>query len=227
MRLLLPIRNYRLVVGTVCALLLLGGGVIAWNVHQHHRYKHFAVHDPGKVVRSAWVDDDVFAELIPKYNIRTVVNLCYPGEMGDRNVGQRRAVEAAGARLIELEFPPNDTWDIAYPAVAEMERILTDETSYPLWIHCQHGRERTVKALAIYDIRLRGMTAKESLDAMPRFSMEHPWPVVAFAFGYESAVRGQPSASNLADDRASTVGSNADRSSSGTPRDVEREARRQ
>ncbi len=160
--------------------------VTAWQVYRHHRYKHFAVHEPGKVYRSAWVDADVFSELIEKYDVHTVINLCYPDEMGDRNVGQRKAVEAAGADLVEIEFPPNDTWDVDYPAVAEVEKILDDPKNYPIWIHCQHGRERTVKVLAMYDIRKRRMSAKSSLAPMPRFAMEHPWPVVVFAFNYET-----------------------------------------
>lgn len=167
--------------GVVIALL-----VAALVYRQHHRYKHFAVHEPGKVYRSAWVDSDVFAELIPRYHVKTVVNLCYPGEMGDRNVAQHAAVEGAGAKLIDLPFPPNDTWDLDYPSVAEMERILDDPANYPIWIHCQHGRERTVKALAMYDIRERHLTAKDSLQRMPLFGMEHPWHVVVFAHNYET-----------------------------------------
>ncbi len=128
---------------TVAAVAAIAGGYF----YQHHkRYKHFAVHVPGKVYRSAWVDAEVFAELIPEYHVKTVVNLCYPGEMGNRNVDQRAAVEGAGAKVIDLPFPPNDTWDVNYPSVAEMERILDDPASYPIWIHCQHGRERTVSS---------------------------------------------------------------------------------
>jgi hypothetical protein len=159
------------------------GGVLRY---RHVRYRHFAVHEPGKVYRSAWVDADVFAELVGRYDVHTVVNLCLPGEMGDRNVAQRRAVEAAGARLIELPFPANDTWTTDWPSVRKMEEILADPDSYPIWIHCQHGRERTVKALAIYDIGQRGMTAEDSLEAMPLFGMDHPWPIVTFAHNYET-----------------------------------------
>lgn len=179
-----PLRHRILLATCVLAPVVLA--VTAWQVYRHHRYKHFAVHEPGKVYRSAWVEADVFSELIEKHHVRTVVNLCYPGEMGDRNVEQRNAVEAAGAELVEIVFPPNDTWDVDYPAVAEVEKILDDPNSYPIWIHCQHGRERTVKVLAMYDIRKREMSAKSSLEPMPRFDMEHPWPVVVFAFNYES-----------------------------------------
>lgn len=172
----------RLVV-VIIALLTAAG---AWIVYRDHvRYRHFAVHDPGKVYRSAWVDGDVFRELIPKYKVRTVINLCYPGEMGDRIMGEREAVGAAGAKLVELPFPSNESSDIEYPAVREIESIFADPASYPIWIHCQHGRERTVKALSIYDIRQRGLSADSSLARMPLFGMSHPQPVVDFAHNYQ------------------------------------------
>jgi hypothetical protein len=164
------------------------GGVIGGGLtYRHHkRYRHFAVHEPGKVYRSAWVDADVFREVIEREKIRTVVNLCFPGEMGNRIEGQREAVYESGAKLLELPFPPNSTWDIDYPAVRQMEAVFADPANYPIWIHCQHGRERTVKALAIYDIGQRGMTAGESLESMPLFGMPHPWPTVVFAHIYQS-----------------------------------------
>lgn len=158
----------------------------AWTVYRHHvRYRHFAVHDPGKVYRSAWVDSDVFRELIPRYKVRTVINLCYPGEMGDRIVGERAAVSETGAKLVELPFPSNESSDVDYPALREIEAIFADPASYPIWIHCQHGRERTVKALSIYDIRQRGLSAETSLARMPLFGMPHPRPVVDFAHNYQ------------------------------------------
>lgn len=178
-------------------LALLTVGVVAGGVwyRQHHRYKHFAVHEAGKVYRSAWVDSDVFAELIPRYHIKTVVNLCYPGEMGDeRSAAQREAVARAGAKLIELPFPPNDSWDLNYASVGEMERILDDPANYPIWIHCQHGRERTVKALAMYDMRERHLSAQDSLLKMPLFGMPHPWHVVVFAHNYETQLHDQSTA---------------------------------
>jgi hypothetical protein len=185
--------SLRLRWGLALSGLAILAGAAVW-YQQHHRFKHFAVHEPGKVYRSAWVDSDVFAELIPRYQIKTVVNLCYPGEMGNRNVAQRQAVEASGAQMIDLPFPPNDTWDLNYPSVSEMERILDDPASYPIWIHCQHGRERTVKALAMYDIRERHFTAQQSLQLMPLFGMEHPWHVVTFAHNYETLDRERASA---------------------------------
>src|SRR6185369_17627665 len=89
-----------------CLLALLVGAVSGLGYRQHKRYKHWAIHDPGMVYRCAWLDGDVFAEQIEKYQIRAVLNLCNPNELGEeRCVDQRAAVKGAGAKLIELPMP--------------------------------------------------------------------------------------------------------------------------
>jgi protein tyrosine/serine phosphatase len=137
----------------------------------HHRYKHVAVHEPGMVYRSAWVEPDVMSELIEQHQIRAVVNLCNPGEMGEQRwVDQRRAVTNAGARLIELPMPL--TVNAADPAIAEHLQVLANPDNYPMLIHCQHGVTRTAKLLTIYDIVYRNMSAEESLAAQPLFGRD-------------------------------------------------------
>jgi hypothetical protein len=159
------------------------GGGLAYR--HHHRYKHLAIHEDGMVYRSAWVEPDVLSELIEKYQFRSVVNLCKPGEMGEaRWEAQREAVRNAGARLIEASMPVTVEADDA-----ELEQhiaILSDPDNYPMLVHCQHGVTRTAKFLAIYDIAFRNMTASESLAAQPLFGRkDHNVNVRAFAKNFE------------------------------------------
>lgn len=178
------LHRYRFAIGI--ALLALLVGVPIYGYRHYMRYLYFAEHHNGRVFRSAWLEPDVFAEQIREHKIRTVINLCEPGEKLHRIAAQRKAVEEAGANLVELTFPANRTWGVNFPVYAELEQLLDDPESYPVWVHCWHGRERTVKALAIYDIRKRGMTAKASLTSMPLWRREHPWPIVVFAHNYAS-----------------------------------------
>ena len=156
---------------------------------QHKRYKHWAVHDPKMVYRCAWLEADVFAEQIEKYQIRTVLNLCNPGEMGEqRCIDQRTAVEGAGAKLIALPMPA--TIDAGDPEIRKFVDIFSDPNNYPIVVHCQHGVTRTAKALAIYDILFRGKTADQSLAAMPLFGREeYNVSVQAFARDFEQRQR--------------------------------------
>jgi hypothetical protein len=165
----------------------IAGGSVAW--YRYDRYKRFAVHEPGKVYRSSWLEADAVGELVAHYKIRTVLNLCDPGEKRARIDAERAAVEAAGGRVVELVYPANDTWHTQDPVFDETEKLLADPATYPILVHCYHGRERTVKALAIYDIHYRGMTAQESLSVMPVWRGGHPWPIITFAFNYETKER--------------------------------------
>lgn len=157
--------------------------------YHYERYKRFVVHEPGKVYRSSWLEADAVGELVERYKIRTVLNLCDAREKELRIDAERAAVEAAGGRVVELVYPLNSTWHVDDAVFEETEKLLADPATYPILIHCHHGFERTVKALSIYDIRYRGMTAKDSLSAMPVWRGGHPWPIVTFAFNYETKER--------------------------------------
>ena len=169
----------------IVSLLLVAVAGGAFLYRQHKRYKHWAVHDPGMVYRSAWLDGDAFAELIEEHQIRTVINLCNPNEMGeDRCVDQRAAVRGSGAQLLEMPMPA--TIEPGDADVARFVEVLQNPNNYPILIHCQHGVTRTAKLLAMYDILFRHKTAEQSLAAMPLFGREqYPVSVQAFARNFE------------------------------------------
>lgn len=161
-------------------------GVGYWLRH-HSRYKHVAVHEPGMVYRSAWVEPDVMSELIEKWQIRSVVNLCAPGEMGEhRWAVERDTVRNSGAKLLELSMP--NTVDITDPGIQPHLAALSNPDNYPMLVHCQHGVTRTSKFLAIYDMCFRGMSAERSLAAQPLFGRErHNVNVQAFCREFEKS----------------------------------------
>ena len=177
----------RTVLLSLSALLLCGAAAGGYAYHQHHKYKHVAVHEPEYMYRSAWCEPEVMAELIERWQIRSVVNLCRPGEMGEaRWEGEREAVTNAGAKLLELDMPL--TIDPADPALRTHMEALADPDNYPMLVHCQHGVTRTAKFLAMYDIVMRDKTAEESLDSQPLFGRDRQnVHVTAFAEQFEDA----------------------------------------
>ena len=175
-------RNRRIILGLL-ATAVIAGGLFAYR--QHHRYKHLAVHEPGMVYRSAWVEPDVMAELIEKHQIRAVINLCSPGEMGEQRwIDERNTVTGAGARLIEL--PMSLSIDADESIIAKHIAVLADANNYPMLVHCQHGVTRTDKLLTMYDVVFRKMSADESLAAQPLFGRtKHNVNVRAFGKNFE------------------------------------------
>lgn len=166
----------------ILVIVAVGAGL---GYRHHKRYKHLAAHDPNMVYRSSWLDADVFREVIEEQQIRTVLNLCNPDELCELRPDQRRAVHGSGAKLIEMPMPAA-TLDPADPEIEKFVEFLSNPENYPLLVHCQHGVTRTAKVLAMYDILFRGMTAEQSIAAMPRFGRdEYPVSVRAFAKNFE------------------------------------------
>jgi len=141
------------------------GGAI---YYQKHRFKHFAVHEPGMVYRSAWIAPDALAQLIETYQIRSVVNLCNPNEMTPQAWdAERQAVTASGATLHAVPLP--NSIDIDPTAWEAQFKMMADPNNYPMLVHCQHGITRTAMFLTAYDLVYRHKTAEQSLAAQPLF----------------------------------------------------------
>ncbi len=160
-------------------------GVLGLLYYRHQRYKHLAVHEEGMVFRSAWLKPDAFSELIEQHQLRTVLNLCKPGELGEQRwIDQRKAVTDAGAILMELPMPfeiePDDE------LIARHVEFLENPNHYPMLVHCQHGVTRTAKVLALYDMVFRGKSGQNSLSSMPLFGRKwHNVNVTSFVAIFE------------------------------------------
>jgi hypothetical protein len=155
-------------VGIIALFLAVVAGTGGWIYYQQHRFKHFAVHDPGMVYRSAWLAPDALAQIIETYQIRSVVNLCNPNEMTPQQwEGERRAVAGAGATLHAVPLP--NSVEVDSKAWAAHLAILANPDNYPMLVHCQHGVTRTSMFLTAYDVINRHKTAEESLAVQPTF----------------------------------------------------------
>ena len=158
-------RRFVIPIACLTVVATVAGG---WAYRNHHRYKHLATHEPGMMYRSGWLEADAMAEVVEELQLRTVVNLCRPGEMGeDRWIAQRAAVTGANARLIEL--PMSTSIDPNDPNLEEHIKVLGNPDNYPMLVHCQHGVTRTSKFLAVYDMVFRGISGEESLAQQPLF----------------------------------------------------------
>jgi protein tyrosine phosphatase (PTP) superfamily phosphohydrolase (DUF442 family) len=169
--------------------LVIGTGLGIWYFHEYKRYNHFAAHQPGMIYRSGWLDAQTLRELIAHHQIRTVLNLCRPDEMSlSQWEAERRVVRHSGARLLELQMPVGVEADDM--SIRMFVDVLGNPGNYPLLVHCQHGVTRTAQLLVIYDVAYRGMTASESLAAMPLFGRsDHNVQVRAFAHDFERRYR--------------------------------------
>ncbi|MFQ5731608.1 MAG: hypothetical protein ACE5KM_06615 [Planctomycetaceae bacterium] len=178
--------RFAVIVGTTIIISSVAGWVA---YRRHHDYNHFAVHQDGRIYRSGWLAPSAMRDVIEGHQIRTVVNLCDPTEMSPDDWQQeRKAVAKSGARVLEIPMPL--TTRLNDDSIRRFVKILGSPEFYPILVHCRHGVTRTAKLLAIYDIAYRGMSANESLHAMPLFGRKnHNVHVRAFAREFEKRYR--------------------------------------
>lgn len=134
---------------------------------------------PGTLVRGGQPDAEGFAALKARYAIRTVVNL-----NDDTAVSERALVTALGMEYVPL---PSDAFAPDRGRIVEFLRVMSDPAGRgPVFVHCQHGMDRTGLAVAAYRIVLEGWTAEQALRELR--SRQHFLHTLVLT-GYPSFVR--------------------------------------
>lgn len=57
-------------------------------------------------------------------------------------------------------------WNISDENMLEFLKIATDPTNYPIFVHCQHGSDRTGVAIAMYRIFVEGWSKEAAIDEL-------------------------------------------------------------
>jgi len=96
-----------------------------------------------------------FAEL-KKMGIKTVVNL--RAHHTDAN-----ACAAAGLDYVAI---PCDTWAVNPGQIREFLKVAGDPARQPVFIHCQHGADRTGTMIALYRIVAQNWTKEQAIEEM-------------------------------------------------------------
>ena len=77
------------------------------------------------------------------------------------------AGEAKGTKLA-IERISFKTWHPEDADVVRFLRIATAKEKRPVFVHCQHGSDRTGTMIAIYRIAIQGWTKREAIDEMTK-----------------------------------------------------------
>lgn len=116
-----------------------------------------AVAPPEGLHRFAQVNDHLYRGAQPtpkgwqslaKLGVRAVIDLRAPGA---RSVREEKAVEALGMKYYSVPFRP-----LSAPTNRQVRTVLAligDSNNWPVFIHCEHGRDRTGTVIACYRIQ--------------------------------------------------------------------------
>ncbi len=88
--------------------------------------------------------------------IKTVVNL-------RANHGDEELLEGTSLRYVRIAM---NTWAPKEEDVAKFLKIATDATAQPMFVHCQHGADRTGTMVAAYRVVVQGWTKESAVREM-------------------------------------------------------------
>jgi len=97
---------------------------------------------------------------LEKLGIKTVINLRFI--LSDRN-----RIEGTG---LDYEHINMTTWNTRTKDVLRFLQIVTDSDRTPVFIHCQHGIDRTGVLCAVYRIVVEGWNKDEAIEEMTKGS---------------------------------------------------------
>ena len=117
------------------------------------------------IFRGAQPEPEGYATL-KAMGVRTVINL-------RTRHGEREAVEAAGMQSVEI--PMNVMKNVDPASVRKALSVMTDPANQPVFVHCQHGKDRTGLVAAVYRMEVDGWSEAEAEAEMEAFGFHEVW----------------------------------------------------
>jgi len=114
--------------------------------------------------RGAQPDREGFKELL-NMGIETIINL--------RHFHFDEVfIEGLGFKYIHI---PCHAWHPENEDVSKFLEIFKWRAYLPVFLHCQHGADRTGTMVAIYRIVVQGWSYKDAIAELPKFGMHKIW----------------------------------------------------
>jgi hypothetical protein len=149
-------------------LLLFTIAYYVWHVHYNFRFEEIS---ENKVYKSALIDPHKIDKFLLKNNIKTVVNFLDPGVQDALNPGKQKHIDAEvnAVNAFNKEYNKNVS-HINIPSgqvptketLTKFFRVLDNPESYPVLIHCYHGKGRAAIYSALYRIEYEDWKNKDA-----------------------------------------------------------------
>ena len=126
-------------------------------------WDHWDSVKPGILYRSGQLTSDQLREAVKRYQLRTVINLQWPGD----EMKQERALShRLGVDFVNLSMPGDGLGEESQ--FREILKILDDPDRRPALVHCARGTCRTGAAVAFYRFERDGWTPEDVAAELDR-----------------------------------------------------------
>jgi protein tyrosine/serine phosphatase len=146
---------------------------------------HFDVVKHGILYRSGQLNPEQLADVVARYQIRTIINFQIRGERVDaeRELARRLKVD-----FLNLPMPGDGFGQEAQ--FREVLKACDDPARRPVLIHCARGTCRTGAAVALYRFERDGWTIQDVAAEMRRQTYREGW-LPGYVYGMVKAKPGQ------------------------------------
>jgi tyrosine-protein phosphatase SIW14 len=121
---------------------------------------NFVQIEPGKIYRGGR-PSKAGMDYLKSIGVRTIINL-----EDDPQAVQAEATYAAKLGIREILAPITDTWVIQHASVERAVRALKDPSLYPIYLHCEHGKNRTGLVYGVRRVEAFGWEPKRAYKEM-------------------------------------------------------------
>ncbi len=148
---------------TAAVVLGLIAGLAIWNnlVRYHVFPRNFGTVEAGRVYRSGYLEPHMLRRVVNEYGIRTIVDLGGSEPGSADSAAELAAAAEIGVRRYELGLTGEEDDDPA--KYVQALRIMADEASQPVLVHCAAGADRTTAAVILYEHIVKGGDMAEAL----------------------------------------------------------------
>ncbi|WP_395047419.1 dual specificity protein phosphatase family protein [Flavobacterium sp.] len=163
------------IVITLSIIILLFVGKYVYDMNINHNFETIT---EGKVYKSGVIPPDEIASYVKKYNIKSIVDLRFPGTTDLVNnpeiPTELTAEKEAVSKIKGVNYFNNGSDQVpTQENVNSFLKIMDNKANYPVLIHCYHGVGRAEMYSAIYRIEYENFTNKEARNnvrALIKFS---------------------------------------------------------
>lgn len=145
-------------------LALLFGGKYLYDMNINHNFETIT---EGKVYKSGVIPPDEIASYVKKYNIKSIVDLRFPGTGDDvnnpENPAELSAEQNAVAKISGVNYFNDGSDQVPNKEnLIKFYKIMDNPANYPVLIHCYHGVGRAELYSAVYRIEYENWDKDEA-----------------------------------------------------------------